>query len=169
MLRTGGSEKGEDKIVLDIDIPLIMEGKDTREEYLQCVRNNETLVKMREYTDSEVKGYFWDNGVLKKLVRDGLGQEIHLTIVPKHLRTTILRLSHDFNGHLGVKKVKAILNTLYTWPGLLEDILKWKWKYIEWGKNSRVDATSSNLNPLSLWLLTLWVLSLGQNQDISIC
>ena len=46
---TGGSEKGEDKIVSDIDIPLIMEGKDAREEYLQCVWNDETLVKMREY------------------------------------------------------------------------------------------------------------------------
>ena len=36
-----------------------------------------------------------------------------------------MRLSHDFNGHVGVKKVKAILNRLYTWPGLLEDVLKW--------------------------------------------
>ena len=38
------------------------------------------------------------------------GQEIHLTVVPKPLRTTLLRLSHDFNGHVGAKKVKAILN-----------------------------------------------------------
>ena len=120
--RTGDSEKGEEKIVSDIDIPLIMEGKDAREEYLQCVQNDETLVKIGEYADSEVKGYFWDNGVLKKLVRDGLGHEIHLT---KPLRSTLLRLSHDFNGHVGVKKVKAILNRLYTWPGLQEDVLKW--------------------------------------------
>ena len=89
----------------DIDIPLIMEGKDAREEYLQCVRNDETLVKMREYADSEVKGYFWDNGVLKKLVRDGFGQEMHLTIIPKPLRTTLLRLSHDFKSKLGTKLV----------------------------------------------------------------
>ena len=98
---------------------------DAREKYLLCIQNNETLVKMREYADSEVKGYFKDNGVLKKLVRDGLGQEIHLTVVPKRLRTTLLSLSHDFNGHLGVKKVNAILNRPYTWPGLLEDVLKW--------------------------------------------
>ena len=77
MRGTGGSEKGGDKIVSDLDIPLIMEGKDAREEYLQCVRNDEMLVKVREYADSEVKGYFWDNEVLKKLVRDGLEQEIY--------------------------------------------------------------------------------------------
>ena len=80
---------------------------------------------MREYADNEVKGYFWDNGVLKKLVRDGLGQEIHLAVVSKPLRTALLRLSHDYNDHVGLKKVKAILNRLYTWPGLLEDVLKW--------------------------------------------
>ena len=34
MRGTGGSEKGGDKIVSDLDIPLIMEGKDAREEYL---------------------------------------------------------------------------------------------------------------------------------------
>ena len=79
MRGTGGSEKGEDKMVSDIDIPLIMEGKDAREEYLcmQCIQNDETSVKMWEYADSEVKGYFWDNEVLKKLVRDGLEQEIY--------------------------------------------------------------------------------------------
>ena len=77
-----------------------------------------------EYADSEVKGYFWDNGMLKKLVRDGLGQEIHLSVVPKPLRTSLLRWSHDFNGDVEVK-VKTILNRLYTWPGLLEDALKW--------------------------------------------
>ena len=41
---TGGSEKGEDKFVSDIHIPLVMEGKDAREEYLKCVQNDETLV-----------------------------------------------------------------------------------------------------------------------------
>ena len=71
-----------------------------------------------------MKGYIWDNGVLKKLVRDGLGKDIHLTIVPKPLRTSLLRLSHDFSGHVGVKRVKVILNRRYTWPDLLEDVLK---------------------------------------------
>ena len=90
---TGGSDTGEDKIVSNIDISLILEGKGAREEYLQCIQNDETLVKMREYADSEVNGYFGNNGVLNKLVR--LGQEIHLTVVPKPLRTTPLRLSHE--------------------------------------------------------------------------
>ena len=55
----------------------------------------------------------------------GLSRRYTLTIASKLLRTTLLRLSHDFNGHVGVKKVKAILNRLYTLPGLLEDVLKW--------------------------------------------
>ncbi len=47
------------------------------------------------------------------------GEKIELA---RPRRQKILRLAHDHSGHVGVKKVKRLLNARFTWPGMGKDV-----------------------------------------------
>ncbi len=42
-------------------------------------------------------------------------------VVPKSKRSMILKLAHEFSGHVGYKRMKVIIGTIFTWPNITKD------------------------------------------------
>ena len=66
-----------------------------------------------------MRGYEIRDGMLVHIIDgDMIGEEVVRIVVPQSERGKLLELAHEKGGHLGVRKVRAKLNRLFTWPGM---------------------------------------------------
>jgi len=68
--------------------------------------------------DEDKDGFCWDDGLFKKTVCDDLEESGQQLVVPAGYRQQLLKLAHDYNGHLSTNKIRAVLRQLVTWPGI---------------------------------------------------
>ena len=84
-----------------------------------------SLVKWREMADCNLDGFDWEEGILRLATQDELGIQHNLLVVPDKYRREVLRLAHDLQGHIGIKKVKAVLRNRVSWPNLHSGVVGW--------------------------------------------
>ena len=48
-----------------------------------------------------------------------------LMVLPKSFRPKVLVLAHERLGHLGARRVRALLRQRFTWPGMGQDIINY--------------------------------------------
>ena len=82
-----------------------------------------SLVEWRKLADSEEKGFSWKDGLLLQTITTHAWERIQLIVLPKEFRNRVLTLSHERMGHLGARKVKAILRRSFSWPGMGRDTI----------------------------------------------
>ena len=75
--------------------------------------------------DYEIK-YEKLRGILYRIQSqaDGLGECSKQIMVPKTLKRKIMEVAHDsiLGGHLGIKKTKDRIQTIFYWPGMQGDV-----------------------------------------------
>lgn len=107
----------------DPDIKIIVDAKEQKQK-----PSKESMLDK----SAEARHYWviWDaltliNGVLYKYFQKHDSSDWYQQlIVPRSLRTEVLKLSHDglMGGHLGTKKTKAKVNQAFYWYNMREDI-----------------------------------------------
>lgn len=62
------------------------------------------------------------NGVLYRNTVRKLGKEVSQFVLPKQLRSQVLRSLHDDGGHLGIDRISELMRERFFWPKMGEDI-----------------------------------------------
>ena len=91
-------------------------GGSMRVEVVEAVKHDETLAKWKEYADDSEKGFFWEGGLIKKIVENELGVARYVIVVPKPFRARELKAAHDRMGHQSIKKVLPMVARNFSWP-----------------------------------------------------
>jgi hypothetical protein len=66
----------------------------------------------------QAKDYHFENNLLRKRMPAGVDK-----IVPEpHLRANLIRTTHLDTGHFGIKKTYSLLELVYTWAGMYEQV-----------------------------------------------
>lgn len=105
---------------LALDLPLLEDGSD-RKEICEELLLDDSLKMWKELADTGLRGFSWEDGLLFRS-RLGIDQEIVRTmIVPKDRRVKVMTLAHERCGHLGYRKVVAIIKRHFDWPTIVRD------------------------------------------------
>ncbi|KAL3199705.1 hypothetical protein MRX96_043840 [Rhipicephalus microplus] len=71
---------------------------------------------MHKSSDYEI-----ENDILVKKSLEG-GRVRQRVIIPAAIRSSVMIVSHDSNGHLGVEKTRDLIQRKYWWPSMRKDI-----------------------------------------------
>ena len=107
----------------DLEVPPVVKGLGSRPKLVREVKEDPTLESWRMLAERSEQGYRWERGLLYQAVTDHTGEVLHLMVLPKAFRGKVLRMAHEGSGHLGARKVKALLRQRFTWPGMGVDVI----------------------------------------------
>ena len=113
-----GREKLEDQ-----GVPPVRQGSGSRPELVRAVLEDPTLEGCRELAGKGEQGYVWVRGLLYQARTTHTEEVIHLMVLPKSFRGRVLKMAHEGSGHLGARKVKALLKQRFVWPGMGVDTI----------------------------------------------
>ena len=116
-LRAG--KRGE----VDLDIPPVKLGDNSRSELVREVRSDPSLAEWRGLADKEEQGFCWQNDLLFQATTTHTLEIAHLMVLPTRFRCRVLDLAHERSGHLGARKVKALIKQRFVWPGMGQDVI----------------------------------------------
>ena len=102
----------------DLEIPPVKKGSSDRVRLVESVRSDPTLEGWRDLADKGEQGYCWDKELLFRTRMAHTGELLHLLVLPKSFRKRVLTMAHEGSGHLGARKVKALLKQRFVWPGM---------------------------------------------------
>ena len=86
---------------------------------------DESLSRAFELAHLNKGGYFLKSDLLFRK-SSVLGKEIEQLVVPSSRRKEILELAHSRIGcHMGVKRTKERIALTFTWPSLINDVIKY--------------------------------------------
>jgi len=71
------------------------------------------------------RGYRFCDGILMHRAEDPNGEGCDCVVLPKCERKRVLELAHVRTGHVGVKRMRSLINKRFTWPGLGQDVVKY--------------------------------------------
>ena len=86
-------------------------------------KTDPSLEEWRKWADSEEQGFNWQDGLLYQATTTQVLETAHLIALPKTFRMRVLKLAHEKLGHLGARKVKALIRQRFTWPGMGQDVI----------------------------------------------
>ena len=107
----------------DLRVPPVKKGLGSRPKLVKGVKEDPTLEGWRDLANRSEQGYRWERGLLYQAVTDHTGEVLHLMVLPKEFRGRVLQMAHERSGHLGARKVKALLKQRFTWPGMGVDVM----------------------------------------------
>ena len=107
--------------VEDLEVPPVKKGPGDRARLVKEVGEDPSLEGCRTLAGKGEQGYIWKDGLLYQ-ARMGAGDEV--LVLPKSFRSRVLEMAHEGSGHLGARKVKALLKQRFVWPGMGVDAIK---------------------------------------------
>ena len=107
----------------DLEVPPVRKGLGSRPKLVKGVKEDPTLETWRDLANRSEQGYRWERGLLYQAVTDHTGEVLHLMVLPQEFRVNVLKMAHEGSGHLGARKVKALLKQRFTWPGMGVDVI----------------------------------------------
>ena len=123
----GGSElfevKPKGKEEKDLVIPPVKAGSGSRAELIRELKSDPSLEKWRALADKEEQGFCWDEGMMYQAVTTHTLEVAHLMVLPRKFRGRVMNLAHERSGHLGARKVKALVKQRFVWPEMAKDIV----------------------------------------------
>lgn len=108
-----------------LDYPLALPKEIDQAEFQREVMSDDSLAGWRQKAEDQNTGFHWDKKWLMLSTTDSLDRPKELLVIPTMHRHQLFHLTHDLHGHLGVKKIKEMLQQRVTWPGLHSDITRW--------------------------------------------
>ena len=115
-LRKGGR-------VDDLRVPPVKEGSSSRKSLMKEVMHDPTLEKYRALALAGEQGFQWKGGLLYQARMDDCEEVTHVLVLPKGVRKRVMDMAHEGSGHLGARKVKALLRHRFVWPSMGVDII----------------------------------------------
>ena len=107
----------------DLEIPPVRKGPGNRAKLVEEVKTDPTLKGYRKLAEKEEQGLLWERELLYQAKVSEGGEVIHVIVLPKGFRRRVLEMAHEGSGHLGARKVKALLSQRFAWPGMGVDAI----------------------------------------------
>ena len=107
----------------DLEVPPVGKGLGSRPKLVKGVKEDPTLEGWRVLAERGEQGFRWERGLLYQTTTTHTGEVVHLMVLPKAFRGKVLKMAHEGSGHLGARKVKALLRQRFTWPGMGVDVM----------------------------------------------
>ncbi len=101
--------------------PSLVDDPDVEKLKVEMVAND-SLGHCRDLADTKKMGYSWGGGLLYHTIVDDGDSEKKRLVLPKSRRAKVLELAHDRTGHVGIKKMRALINSRFVWPGIGKDV-----------------------------------------------
>ena len=117
-LRPKGSEKN------DLVIPPVKSGNSSRADLMKELKTDPSIEKWRTLANREEQGLCWADGLLYQAITTHTLELIHLMVLPSKFRKKVMVLAHERGGHLGARKVKALIRQRFVWPEMAKDVLE---------------------------------------------
>ena len=114
--------RNEDELE-DLEVPPVEKGLGSRPRLVKEVQEDPTLEGWRELAERGEQGFRWERGLLYQATTTHMSEVIHLMVLPKLFRGKVLEMAHEGSGHLGARKVKALLKQRFVWPGMGVDVI----------------------------------------------
>ena len=115
-LRKGGSLE-------DLGIPPVRKGPGDRAKLVEEVKSDPSLKGCRKLAAQGKQGFLWERDLLYQAKVSPGGEVVHALVLPKGFRRRVLDMAHEGSGHLGARKVKALLTQRFAWPGMGVDAI----------------------------------------------
>ena len=115
-LRKGGR-------VDDLKVPPVQKGSRSREKLMKEVMQDPTLAGYRALAKAGEQGFKWSKGLLYQARMDDCEEVSHVLVLPKSARKRVMEMAHEGSGHLGARKVKALMRHRFVWPSMGVDII----------------------------------------------
>ncbi len=143
-IRVNIGEAEENRDAPELGVPDLYESAD-KNKLCEEILQDQTLATCRALADKGERGYFWrDNLLFHRQVDDILGVNERL-VVPTSRRRFILELAHDRTGHLGTKKVRAVVGRKFTWPNVARDCEDYCCSCLRCGKANKASHPKATL------------------------
>ena len=107
----------------DLEIPPVRKGPGNRAKLVEEVKADPTLKGYRKLAEKGEQGLLWERELLYQAKVSEGGEVIHVLVLPKGFRKRVLEMAHEGSGHLGARKVKALLSQRFAWPGMGVDAI----------------------------------------------
>ncbi|XP_041470756.1 uncharacterized protein LOC121420251 [Lytechinus variegatus] len=138
-VQTRNQVKNEGKPLRPLKVPKPLQDVVTPEKLKDAQQTDESLRRARELADSQqektnnrnaTSSYYYRDGILfRKFHSPNVEHDsvFHQVVVPKSLRTRVMRLAHEtlFGGHQGAKKTTDKILTNFFWPGITSDVTRY--------------------------------------------
>ena len=115
-LRKGGSLE-------DLGIPPVRKGPGDRAKLVEEVKSDPSLKGCRKLAEQGKQGFLWERDLLYQAKVSPGGEVVHALVLPKGFRRRVLDMAHEGSGHLGARKVRALLTQRFAWPGMGVDAI----------------------------------------------
>ena len=107
----------------NLEIPPVRRGPGDRAELVKEVDSDPTLEGYRDLAGKGEQGFLWERGLLYQAKVNHSEEVVHVMALPKKFRRRVLEMAHEGSGHLGARKVKALLKQRFVWPGMGIDVI----------------------------------------------
>ena len=77
-----------------------------------------TLKSWREKADKGDQDFVWGEGLLFQVTTNQLEEETMLLVLPAPLRAQVMKIAHEGMGHMGFKRVLALIKKRFVWPNM---------------------------------------------------
>ena len=114
-------ESGE---VEDLEVPPVRQGPGSRTKLVAEVKSDSTLEGYRALAEKGEQGFQWRDGLLFQARMDQGEEVVHALVLPKSFRRRVLEMAHEGTGHMGARKVKALLRHRFVWPGMGVEVIE---------------------------------------------
>lgn len=101
-----------------IVIPEVQLGRNLLTEYREGLDSDEGLEEWTDYGKRREKGFFWRGEVLYRIIDDEVRGVREVVVVLKVLRRRLLKLTHEFRGHIEAGKMNWALRQRCVWLGM---------------------------------------------------
>ena len=111
--------RGQDDLV----IPPVRLGSESRSELVRETKTDPSLSKWRELADRGEQGFCWLDDLMYQATTTHTLETVHLMALPAKFRGRVLDLAHERSGHLGARKVRALIKQRFVWPGMGQEVI----------------------------------------------
>ena len=104
-------------------IPPVLAGNGSRAALVEETKSDPTLEAWMELAEKGEQGFVWYEDLLYQATTTHSFETIHLMVLPTSFRAKVLDLTHEQSGHLGARKVKALIKQRFVWPGMGQAVI----------------------------------------------
>ena len=110
--------------VPELVVPPVKSGSQSRAALVAETKVDPSLEGWRKKAEKGEDGLVWKDGLLFQSVTTHVFERVYLMVLPKSRRLKVLELAHEKLGHMGSRRVKALVKQKFVWPGMGVDVIK---------------------------------------------
>ena len=113
------------RLEVDLVIQPVKSGQGGRERLVEETKADSSLAAWRQLADNGEQGFCWEEDLMYQAITTHVLETAHLMVLPESFRKQVLVLAHDKLGHLGARKVKALVKQRFTWPNMGKEVIEY--------------------------------------------